>query len=191
MVNLVDVMTEDEGALGHRSRETIFRYIESQPGVSFATMKRVLGLNESTMRYHLEFLEKKKNIHVKIEKGNRCYFPGGCSKDTARGTLNMDQKRVLDAIKAKPGISKKELCTVTRKDLKAVSDCIEELKSRKLIWKVKSGRMTGYEIITREKLKQEILKLLVAKFLKKEIDLVTYQRLKAEMEEERSKSKPD
>jgi len=78
MVNLVDVMTDGEDALGHRSRETIFRYIESQPGVSFATMKRVLGLNESTMRYHLEFLEKKKSIHVKIEKGNRCYYPRVC-----------------------------------------------------------------------------------------------------------------
>jgi len=38
-------------------------------------MKRVLGLNESTMRYHLEFLEKKKNIHVKIERATGAISP--------------------------------------------------------------------------------------------------------------------
>jgi len=102
--------------------------------------------------------------------------------DPEQGVLTPEQKRVLNAIETKPGISKKELCTVTRQDTKSVSSCIDLLKERKLVWKVKSGRMTGYEIITREKLKQEILKLLVAKFLRKEIDLETYQRFKTEME---------
>jgi len=127
-------------------------------------------------------LERKKDIHVTLNKGERCYFPGQCSKDPLHSGLTPDQARVLDAIRTKAGISKKELSTILRLDLKAISDHIDVLKKRKLIWKVKGGRDTGYEAITREKLKQEILKLLVVKFLKKEIDLETYERLKGEME---------
>jgi len=178
---------EDEDPLDHRSRKMIFNYISTHPGEPFQRIKKVLDINSSTLRYHLRYLEKAGKIEVEMRKGKNCFFPCGheeFSKGSDTSDLTLYQQRVLEAIKRKPGISKKGLTNYINLDKREVSKCIDELRDRKLIWKVLCGRKTGYEYITKEKLKEEMLRLLIDRFLNREINKEKFLALKSELEKD-------
>jgi predicted transcriptional regulator len=180
-------MHEDEDVLDHRTRRMVYNYISSHPGVSFQRIRKVLDLNSSTLRYHLKFLEKSGKVVLELESGKKHFYPRGSGRDSGDyesrpSELTKKEQRVLDTIKRKPGISKRGICNYTNLNRNSISRCINTLRDRKLIWKVRSGRSTGYEYITKEKLKQEMLKLLIDRFLHNEIDRDRFLALKRELE---------
>ena len=181
-------MHEDEDVLDHRTRRMVYNYISSHPGVSFQKIRHVLDLNSSTLRYHLQYLQRSGKIVLEMEGGKKFYYPRGAGSGSFEHEpkppeLTNKEKRVLDTIKRHPGISRKGICNYTNIDGKTTSKCIRALRDKKLIWKVRSGRSTGYEHITKEKLKQEMLKLLIERFLNNEIDKERFLALKKELED--------
>ena len=178
---------EDEDVLDHRTRRMVYNYISSHPGVSFQRIRKVLDLNSSTLRYHLQYLEKAGKIVLEMEGGKKFYYPRGLGSDsqgTESSELSKKERRVLESIKKNPGISKRGLSNYTNLNGSTVSKCIRTLRDKKLIWKVREGRSTGYEHISKEKLKQEMLKLLIDRFLNNEISKERFLALKEELEKD-------
>lgn len=183
-------MPRTKKALDHETRKNVYDYITSNPGVSFGHIKKFFGINESTLKYHLKFLERTKKITSRKEGKLRCYF---CSDagDFQRipspifemNLLNDNQKRVLRLIRKNPGISKKELLYNTKLTGKILNYTLNRLLELELIWKVKYSDGIGYEYITKDKLKTEIVNELILKLISNEIDEKTFIQTKKALDE--------
>ena len=71
---------------------------------------------------------------------------------------------------------------MTRFSKRSVSYHLRKLKEEQLIWKANSGIHTGYEFITKDKLCHQIIMILIDKFLKDEMEMDEFLRLKEEVE---------
>ena len=187
------MFAHEESPLEHRSRRLIIRYISSNPGVSFGSIKRFFDMNASTLKYHLNYLERKKRVTSEREGGKRLYFSktgglegmAGLETDKrSRDLLNLSktQKLVLRVIQNYPRISRKKLMAKAKLKDSTLDYNINKLVENDFIWKVRAGSEIGYEYITPEKLKQEMLNRLVTKLLSDEIDEDKFLRIKGKIE---------
>jgi predicted transcriptional regulator len=180
-----------ENVLGHKTRRVVYNYISKHPGVSFGTIMGILDLTEGTLRYHLNYLERGKKILSKSEGKHRCYYSNCKVKSSLKPILEFDlttltkpQQRILTIIQQHPGIPVRELVKLTKLNKRDLQYNLKKLRDEMVIWKVGNGRNTRYEYMTKDKLKNELFKLLILKFLKDEIDKETYLFLKEELEKE-------
>ncbi len=183
-------MIGGEVGLEHKTRKLIYNYIATHPGVSFGVIKEFFDLNESTLKYHLHFLEKNKRITSAREGKLRCYY---CeykkevtiptSQKIKHLNLSKSQQRVLNLIKRQPGIGKKELMRFTKMNKKTLSYNIDKLIENKLIWQVKDSGAIGYEFITKDNLRKEIYNRLLLRLLADEISEEKFLKIKKKLEE--------
>jgi predicted transcriptional regulator len=181
----------DKGALKHRSRRLIFNYISSNPGVTISSIKRFFDMNESTLKYHLHYLEKNEKIYSKPQGKYTCFYckhrtlskiHAEPTKRSALVNLSKTQKQLLDLIISRPGLTQKELAKLTNINRKSVSYSLKRLAEMKLVWVLKKDGKLGYEHITAEKLRLEMLSELVNKLLTDEIDEETFNKIKKKLE---------
>ncbi|WP_455391937.1 MarR family transcriptional regulator [[Eubacterium] cellulosolvens] len=182
-------MVGGEEGLEHRSRKLIYNYISTHPGVSFGGLRNFFDMNESTLKYHLHYLERANKISSRREGRRRCYFGTHTirSEHIVQPTMALDdltraQKQILAMIRNKPGITKHELIQRTKLNRKTVSYNLEKFLDQKMIWKVKNSEEIGYEYITKDKLRSEIYNQLLLKLLSDEIDERTFLRIKKKLE---------
>jgi predicted transcriptional regulator len=181
-------MIGGEAELEHRTRKQVFNYIQSYPGVSFGSIQRFFDVNESTLKYHLNYLERSNKIYSKREGKRRCYFcenHSGEHPENQNGVdlnvLNKNQKMILNLVHKHPGVTKKELLTKTKLNRNTLSYNLQVLVDRHVIWQVGEFEM-GYEYITPEKLQQEMYNRLLMRLLKDEIDEDTFLKIKKKLE---------
>ncbi len=182
-------MNDSEGALGHRSRKLIYNFISTHPGSSFNIIKNFFDLNKSTLSYHLNYLERNKNISSKREGRRRCYY---CTHHIEHSShlfvneeqagLTVTQQNLVKIILDNKGITNKELISRTKLNRKNLYYNIKKLREKKLIWAVKSSGILGYEYVTKEKLQHEMAKTLISKLLSNEIDEETFLKIKRKLE---------
>ena len=146
-------MAGGEEGLEHKTRKLIFNYISSHPGSSFGVIRDFFELNESTLKYHLHFLERNNRITSKREGRNRCYFSTSRKEfkyqtPVQNQTLNPTQQQILNIIGSNPGIIKQELLTKSKLNRKTLEYNLNKLIDHKIIWKVKNSNEIGYEHIT-------------------------------------------
>ena len=73
-------MKEDSFAL--EVRRTIYNYIMNNPGSHLRKISRATDIQLGTLRYHLDYLEKKELVLSKKEKNLKLYFiPGRLSSE--------------------------------------------------------------------------------------------------------------
>lgn len=178
-----------EAALQHKTRKQIYNYISTHPGVSFGNIRNFLGLNESTLKYHLIYLERAREITSKPEGRRRCYFCAHQQSSILRSQpraahfdLSGTQQRIVNLIRNRPGITKQDLISQTKLNRKTVSYNIDKLLEQKLIWQIKTENGIGFEYITKEKLRIEMYNQLLLKLLSDEIDEETFNRIKKKLE---------
>ena len=184
------LMLKKEIPIHHDLRRMIYNHIEAHPGVSFNTLKKVFGLKDGTLRYHLDYLKKSEKIIFGVEKGKRFYYPYRSGtlvlsiKDDRLQTnkLNFLQEQILDVIRENPGINQKELVKVIGLSRFKVKNNLNKLLDLCIIRRIPNKRNVCYEYISNDQLKFEMLMSLVTKLLKKEIDEVTFLKLKRKLE---------
>jgi predicted transcriptional regulator len=180
-----------KSVMENKTRKMIYNYISAEPGVSFSTIRGVLDIAESTLRYHLQYLERENRIYSKLEGNHRNYYTNDRQriryvhfieeKDESEELTKL-QHRLLTLIRQNPGITINELMKITRQNKKVIQNNIKKLREHLMIWKVGFGRNTGYEYLTKKRLQSELFKLLILKFLRNEIDEETYLYLREELE---------
>ncbi len=150
----------------------------------------MFNLNDSTLRYHLNYLENRNEIKSTMDGRNKCYYPvqNIIFSERAEGNvgiykLNETQERILEVIRRNPDISQKEL--IIRSGLKkfTVKYNLRKLVNFGVIQKKNNGRSTNYRYITDTEVKKQIMKRLVVKLLNHEIDEHTFLNLKRKLEE--------
>ena len=60
-------MEEQKIIQNNENRKMIYNHIMAHPGVAFVVLRRVFDLNKSTLRYHLNYLEKNQKITFSME----------------------------------------------------------------------------------------------------------------------------
>ena len=181
-------MNNGEGATQNKSRKFIYNYIASHPGASFGAIRNIFEMKSSTLQYHLTYLERDKMIKSKREGRRRCYYcpqkvhPGENTTSVELNKLTEIQKQILQQIQNEPGITRKELCEKNRVNKKKLSYTLKRLGDMNLIWLTKDNGVAGYEYISKEKLRTEIFKRLIKKFLADEIDEESYHKIKKKLE---------
>ena len=154
-------------------KSKIANYIRIHPGASFKTIQEIFEINDSTLRYYLNDLERKEKI--KSDPDRRIYYPIGRKEE--RNLTNIQQKLIYN-IKNNPGITQKELVDKTRINRITIRNNINELVEKQLVTLNKNGKETHhFYIYPNEFEKQEILKI-ITKFLLDKIDEETYWELR-------------
>jgi predicted transcriptional regulator len=183
-------MLSKDKALEHDTRRMIYQHIIAHPGVSYLVLKNVFNLSDGTLRYHLNYLVKAEKIKFGLEKGKRLYYPHPddeasrevFSSSIKNMNLNDTQEKLLITIKHYPGITQKELIQITKLKRFTIVNNINRLLKLNLIQKINSTKSVCYEYIPDEILRYEMLKNLVIKLIKKEIDVKTFLELKRRLE---------
>ncbi len=182
-----------ESLLENQTRRLIYDHILANPGVSFVVLKKVLNLNESTLRYHLNYLEKSEKISFGLEKDKRNYYAYSGESHVIRKSedtkelitfeLTNTQQRIITIIKQYPKINQKELSKKSRINRITLSRNLKKLMELCLVRKIPNGNKVMYEYLESEQLRYEILKRLLKKLLSKEIDEETFLDLKRQLDE--------
>ena len=182
-------MYTGEGALDNRLRKQVFNYISTHPGASFGNIRSVLDINKSTLAYHLTYLERADKIESRKEGKRRCFY---CKhkvfrykepyQNNSQHSLTKTQRRLLNLIQHRPGVTKAELTLKTKINGKKMSYNLRKLCDLKLIWQVKDDGIMGYEYITQDILRDEVFNRLVVKLLANEIDEQKFQKILRKLE---------
>ena len=185
-------MLGNDVSLDNETRKLIYNHIESHPGVSFLVLKSVLKLNDSTLRYHLNYLEKSKKISLGSENGRRYYFPQSGSRHVIRNAdgstiftsyeLSGVQEKIISTIKLNPKINQKELAKLTRINRITLNKNLKKLMNLCLVRKIPNGNSVNYEYLENRQLRYDILKRLIKKLVNNEIDEETFLKLKKELD---------
>jgi predicted transcriptional regulator len=185
-------MEKSELILENDTRRLIYNHITTNPGVSFIVLKNIFNLNESTLRYHLDYLEKNNKIIFGFESGKRNYYPHFDKINELKDPENTNsfqtakltdyQERIISTIKLFPKINQKELAKRTGINRITLHNNLKKLMSLCMIRKIPNGNKVHYEYIDNKKLRVEILKQLLVKLINNEIDGETFLELKKKLD---------
>ena len=185
-------MEKSETILENKTRRLIYDHITANPGVSFIVLKTIFNLNESKLRYHLDYLEKNKKIFFGFESGKRNYYPKLDQINELNNPENTNtfqtykltnyQERIISVIKKYPKINQKELAKRTSINRITLSNNLKKLMSLCMVRKIPNGNKVSYEYIDNKQLRIEILKQLLVKLINNEIDGVTFLELKRKLD---------
>lgn len=177
-------MDESE-ILNHAVRKRIYQHIVDNPGITFRMLKRVFGVNEGTLNYHLDSLRKGDLIEIRKRKNERIYLPCEMMDDPREREITGDRRRVLNAIRERPGSDVAGISGRSGVPKKDVTKAIAFLRRKRLIKGARQGRSYGYRPISEEDIRNEVLLILIDKYTKGEIPLNRLLELKRKIFYER------
>ncbi len=156
-------------------RPKIASYIRIHPGTSFNTIKTIFDLPDSTLRYHLRYLEKKGKI--KSDPDKRIYYPTDRGRENG---LSKIQQRLIYTIKNHPGITQKVLVIKAKINRLTIRNNIKILVEKEMLSIVKMGKEIHHFYIYPEELERTKMMRLITKFLLDKVDEETYWDLRRE-----------
>ncbi len=151
----------------------IANYIKAHPGSSFKTIKTIFDLSDSTLRYHLRYLEKKGQI--KSDPKKRVYYP---MEPKDEETFTKIQNKLIYKVKNNPGITQKELVEKTNINRMTIRNNMNHLVEEEILSIKKEGKEIHHYYIYPEDLEKIKTKRMITKFLLGIIDEETYWDLR-------------
>ena len=132
------------------NRERIFAYILNNPGSHLRKIARDIKLHLSTLRYHLDQLEKNGTIISQKQNNLKIYFVSGKLKPEERAlTQLLQQKRFREIILVlidSPGSTFSQIAEKLSMNRSTTSKYINILEDRKILSHEKIGRIKKYRI---------------------------------------------
>jgi DNA-binding MarR family transcriptional regulator len=98
-----------EKVLDHFVRGQIYGHIKTNPGATFTEIAQVLGVSNGVLTYHLYTLERTEFIRSQREGRWKRFWPRDAPKTKGGVMVSKLQSRILELIRANPGISQVEL----------------------------------------------------------------------------------
>jgi signal transduction histidine kinase/CheY-like chemotaxis protein len=140
-------MQEDTGI---DNRKAVLDYISDNPGAHLRKIARDLDIHLSTLRYHLDNLEKKGLIGCQKQNNLKVYFTSGKLKPIEKTlTPLLQQKRFRDIILVLidyPGLTFTQIVERLAIGTSTASKYINTLEDQKILFHEKSGREKRYYI---------------------------------------------
>ena len=183
-------MLDGDEILNNKVRRLIYNYIVSYPGVSYNSLKTIFELTDSSLGYHLHYLEKHNKINFDLKSGIRYYYPFSTLTSIpikSQGLLKSyrltsNQQYILDVILQYPGINQKEVVNKTGINRFKVRRNLDTLKKLNLIRNSNYQNTVCYEYALDEEMRYRILKELIIEFLREEFDEQTFLKLKVRLD---------
>jgi len=132
-------------------RGQIYGFIQANPGTHYNFIKRALKLNNGTIAYHLNVLEKDKHISSQNDGIYRRFYPVNPaipeinSNDGLQFThvqLNATQDKIIRKIQKNPGMTQKEIAKSLKKSNQVVNYNINALSQLGMIKRKREGNKT-------------------------------------------------
>ncbi len=138
-------MQED---IGIDNRKAILDYVSGNPGAHLRKIARDLDIHLSTLRYHLDNLEKQGLIGCQKQNNLKVYFTSGRLKPIEKTlTPLLQQKRFRDIILVLidyPGLTFSQIVEKLSIGSSTASKYINTLEDQKILFHEKSGREKKY-----------------------------------------------
>jgi len=132
------------------NRKFILSYISDNPGSHLRKIARDLNLSLSTLRYHLEYLEKRGEIICQKQNNLKVYFISDKLKPHEKMlTPILQQKHYRDIILAlieTPGLTSSRIADKLSIGSSSASKYINLLEDREILFHRKSGREKNYYV---------------------------------------------
>lgn len=130
--------------LDHPARARLVQIVESQPGIHFHDLAGKAELANGTAVHHLRKLTDSGHLSARRTGRYTCYFPGGRVDPhvaAAAPLLKSDgAKQVLEAVRAKPGLSNLEVAQATGLQPSTVNYHVQRLSQAGLVAALRDGR---------------------------------------------------
>ncbi len=137
-----------EEDIDFNNQKLIFNFISNNPGSHLRKISRTLGVHLSTLRYHINYLEKQELIVSKKEKNLKSYYIAGKLGTIDKNiTRLLQQKRFRDIILViitNPGLTHSEISDKLSIKPSTLSKYINILRTRRIIYHQKKGRNRYY-----------------------------------------------
>lgn len=142
-------MREDmQGDAAIDNRRMVLNYISNNPGSHMRKIARDLDMRLSTLRYHLDYLEKKGSIACQKQNNLKVYFAQGKLKPLERTLAPLlQQKRFRDIILIlieSPGLTFSQIADNLSISPSTASKYISVLEEKKILYHERSGREKNY-----------------------------------------------
>ena len=134
----------------------VYDHIVNVPGSHLRGISRDLSLNLSTLRYHIDYLEKKGLIESRMEGNTKVYFAAGRldALDKKMAPL-LRQKRFRDVVLVaayNPGSTHGEISAKLSVKPSTLSKYIAVLEDRELLSHEQAGREKRYHLVGERKI---------------------------------------
>jgi predicted transcriptional regulator len=132
------------------NREKIFTYISNNPGSHLRKIARDIKLHLSTLRYHLDQLEKSGAIVSQKQNNLKIYFVPGKLKPEERALTQLLQQKhfrnIILVLIDSPGSTFSQIAEKLSMSRSTASKYINVLEDRKILSHEKIGRRKRYQI---------------------------------------------
>jgi len=134
-----------EKVFEHERRQHLYQLVGNHPGVSFKHLKKMMELENGTLRHHLSTLEREHYIKsIKDGKKRRFYLNG-----RKVNPLSRTQQHILHYIRRNPNISQSEIAHLMNVSRQNVNYHIKKMEKQHIL-KIKQDDSTmSYEIFER------------------------------------------
>jgi len=132
-----------DAVLDNFTRGMIYGFIMSNPGVHYNFIKQKLGLNNGSIVYHLTVLERQELIKSeKVGLYKRFYPIGQTLSETGIMELNETQVRLLEILRAAPGLTQRDLAEKMDISSRVVNYHVGLLQRARLVTLERVGKVT-------------------------------------------------
>ncbi len=138
--------------LENETRNTIFAYINQNPGVHYRKIKKKLGISDSTLTHHIRKLRETEMIKIQYEGNFKFFYPQWMNEDLS--PMTPIQKKILEVIRKKPGSTIQHLALELGKKPRTIRYHVNNIADKGLIdsknvdnrthWFVKMGMTKEY-----------------------------------------------
>jgi predicted transcriptional regulator len=132
-----------EKLLTHFVRGRIYQIIDDEPGIHLSELQRKAGVARGVCAYHLHALEKAGLIKTTREGMYLKFFATKVKIDAEAYTLAADDRAVLEAIEARPGITEQQVAEILGKPSGHVARSVRALSQSGYVEARREGGATG------------------------------------------------
>jgi len=141
---------------GLRNRRVIFETVSNDPGLHFRELSRRTGIPQTTLRHHLDKLERAELISVQKDGGETRYFPRERVSERMRKVFPLLRKEVPRGIVLlllmKPECTPSEMASMFTLSPSTISYYLKKLQERSIISCEPRGRNMHYCVVDEDEL---------------------------------------
>lgn len=138
-----------KNVLEHESRRILYHTICENPGLDIRSLANISGLNEHTLKYHLDQIITSGHVSVHCSGGGKHYFENhGTYSEPQQILLSRLHEsgfgRILTTVLDNPGLSRGEIAQILGVSGPVISRSMQTLIEEGLILQVSDGKFRRY-----------------------------------------------
>lgn len=131
--------TDTAGVLEQSTRAAIHAALQESPGASLAGLAAAVGVSKSTVRYHVDVLQRAGFVETTVVAGETRVATSDADVEVAAATSTDATRRILEAVAEHEPASVTEVAAATDRAPSTVSHHLASLADRDLVERERAG----------------------------------------------------